>query len=89
MKRDTDTAIPKYLNLSLRRPHKWDGTRLLVDKENEKVTLWNRKGIDYTRRLPEVVEAAKHVLGDFTIDTEVVYINPKTGKEEFTPCQSL
>ena len=66
---------------------KWDGTRLLVDKENGKVTLWNRKGINYTRRLPEVVEAAEQIPGDFTIDTEAVYINPKTGREEFTPCQ--
>jgi len=67
--------------------HKWDGTRVLVIKENGEVTLQNRDGIIYTRRLPEVVEAAENIPGDFTVDTEVVYINPKTGREEFTPCQ--
>ena len=67
---------------------KWDGTRVFVIKENGQVTLQNRHGIIYTRRLPEVVEAAKHIpVNNFVIDAEVVYINPKTEKEEFTPCQ--
>ena len=80
-------------NLSdLKRPGfaaewKWDGTRVLVIKEKGQVTVQNRKGINYTRRLPEVVETAKHIQGDFVIDGEAVYINPKTGREEFTPCQ--
>lgn len=34
-----------------------------------------------------MVEVAKHIPGAFTVDTEVVYINPATGREEFTPCQ--
>ena len=66
---------------------KYDGTRLLIDKKKEAVTLQNRNGIDYTRRLPDVVAAAKKVPGSFTLDSEVVYINPVTGKVEFTPCQ--
>jgi len=66
---------------------KWDGTRVKIDKKNGKVTLINRHGIDYTHRLPEFVEAAKAIKGDFTIDTEAVYINPTTGEIEFTPCQ--
>jgi len=66
---------------------KWDGTRVKIDKKNGKVTLINRHGIDYTHRLPEFVEAAKAIEGDFTIDTEAVYINPTTGEIEFTPCQ--
>lgn len=66
---------------------KYDGTRLFIDKKKEAVTLQNRKGIDYTRRLPDVVAATKKVPGSFTLDSEVVYINPVTGKVEFTPCQ--
>ena len=67
---------------------KHDGTRVLVVKENGQVALQNRHGINYTRRLPEVVEAAKEIPVDsFVIDGEAVYINPQTGKEEFTPCQ--
>lgn len=68
---------------------KFDGTRVVIEKMKGVVTLWNRNGINYTRRLPEIVAAAESTSGDFTIDVEVVYINPRTGKVEFTPCQSL
>ena len=76
----------------LKRPNyaaewKWDGTRLVVQKEKDHVTLQNRNGIIYTRRLPEVTLAAEKILGTYTVDGEVVYINPETGKVEFTPCQ--
>jgi len=66
---------------------KFDGTRIKVVKENGQVTLVNRHGIIYTSRLPELVEAAKAIKGDFTIDAEAVYINPVTGQTEFTPSQ--
>lgn len=68
---------------------KFDGTRCLVIKEDNKVTLQNRHGIIYTRRLPELVLAMEKIPESFTIDGEVVYINPTTGEVEFTPCQSL
>jgi len=66
---------------------KWDGTRVVIVKEGNAVTLWNRDGINYTARLPEIVQAAKRIPGDFHMDGEAVYINPKTGEAEFTPCQ--
>lgn len=66
---------------------KLDGTRLLINKENGVVTLRNRHGIDYTKRLPEIVKAAQEIPCDFKIDGEAVFINPKTGKIEFTGCQ--
>lgn len=59
----------------------------MIIKEKGEVTLQNRHGIIYTVRLPEIVEAAKAIPGSFIIDGEVVYINPETGREEFTPCQ--
>ena len=67
---------------------KFDGTRVVIVKEGNAVTLWNREGINYTARLPEIVQAAKRIPGDFHMDGEAVYINPKTGEAEFTPCQS-
>jgi len=68
---------------------KFDGTRIKVVKEKGIVTLVNRHGIVYTSRLPELVEAAKAIKGDFTVDGEAVYVNPVTKEIEFTPCQSL
>lgn len=50
---------------------KWDGTRVKINKKNGIVTLLNRNQIDYTRRLTEIVDAAKAIKGDFTIDSEI------------------
>jgi len=66
---------------------KLDGTRGIIEKKNGVVHIQNRRGIDYTRRLPELVDAAQEIAGDFRIDGEIVWINPKTGEIEFTPCQ--
>jgi len=66
---------------------KLDGTRVLIIKENGVVTLQNRRGIIYTVRLPEIVKAAEAIPGDFKIDGEAVFVNPKTGKIEVTPNQ--
>lgn len=66
---------------------KFDGTRGLIIKRAGKVEIQNRDGVTYTRRLPELVQAASVILGDFTLDGEIVYIDPKTGRTEFTPCQ--
>jgi ATP-dependent DNA ligase len=68
-------------------PRKFDGTRVLAFSENGVVSLQNRHGIIYTFRLPEIVKALQQVHKSFVLDGEVVYINPKTGCEEFTPCQ--
>jgi len=66
---------------------KYDGTRCVVIKEKGEVTLQNRHGIPYTVRLPEIVDAAKAIPGSFIIDGEVLYVNPETGREEFTGSQ--
>lgn len=68
-------------------PRKWDGTRVLAILEDGTVILQNRRGIIYTIRLPEIVKALQPIRGKWTIDSEAVYINPKTGCEEFTPNQ--
>lgn len=66
---------------------KFDGTRVLIIKQNGRVRLQNRVGIDYTWRLTEFVDVAQGLRGDFILDGEAVYINPATGQVEFTPCQ--
>ena len=66
---------------------KWDGTRVLAINEDGSITLQNRHGVIYTIRLPDIVKALQPIRGKHIIDSEVVYINPKTGREEFTPCQ--
>ncbi|MEM2319950.1 MAG: ATP-dependent DNA ligase, partial [Candidatus Bathyarchaeia archaeon] len=77
----------------LKRPNfvcepKYDGTRVVAIKEKGGVVrLHNRHLIDYTVRLPEIVEEVKAIPGSFVLDGEVVWINPETGREEFTPCQ--
>ena len=66
---------------------KWDGTRVLAILDDGTVILQNRHGVIYTIRLPDIVKALQPIRGKHIIDSEVVYINPKTGREEFTPCQ--
>ena len=66
---------------------KWDGTRVLIIKENETIRLQNRHGVSYTVRLPEIVQAARKIPAkEFKIDGEAVFIN-SNGEVEFTPCQ--
>jgi bifunctional non-homologous end joining protein LigD len=66
---------------------KYDGTRAKAKKEQRKVSLISRDGIDYTARLPDVVEAMQRIKKDCEVDGEVIYVNPATGQTEFTPCQ--
>jgi ATP-dependent DNA ligase len=67
---------------------KWDGTRVLgINEEDGAITLQNRHGIIYTIRLPEIVKALKRLPEACIIDGEVVYIDPGTGEELFSPCQ--
>lgn len=66
---------------------KLDGTRGRMVKRGKIVLIMNRDGVAYQRRLPEAVHGGEEIPGDFEVDGEIVYINPATGKSEFTPCQ--
>lgn len=81
---DGDLDDLKRRNLAAEK--KYDGTCVLIIKEDDRVTLQNRHGIDYTIRLPEIADAAEELPNDFKIHGEAVYINPN-GEIEFTPCQ--
>jgi len=51
------------------------------------VVLQNRNGVIYTFRLSEIAKALKAIKGRWVIDSEVIYLDPNTGEELFTPCQ--
>ncbi|MBI2657625.1 hypothetical protein HYX08_02930 [Candidatus Woesearchaeota archaeon] len=52
---------------------KLDGIRLQLHKENEKITIFSKKGIDVTHRFVEIVNAAKIIPQDnFILDGEGV-----------------
>jgi ATP-dependent DNA ligase len=65
---------------------KLDGTRGLLIKTEKEFMIQNRRGINYTRRLPEITEEAKDIPGTFTVDGEICYFNTE-GISVFTPCQ--
>ena len=66
---------------------KLDGTRALLIK-TDSFMIQNRKGVNYTRRLPEITEEAENIQGTFKIDGEICWFNAE-GISVFTPCQSL
>lgn len=57
---------------------KADGTRVILEKmERELYVIYNRKGVYYTERLPEIIEAAKAIpAASFTLDGEIVWFDP-------------
>jgi ATP-dependent DNA ligase len=83
------TKLPELKIRGFVGERKYDGTRVLSIGEDGTIILQNRHGLIYTIRLPEIVAALKSIPGRWKIDGEVVWINPKTGQEEFTPCQSF
>ena len=62
--------------------HKYDGFRMLLNKKDEKITLFTRKLENVTNQFPDVVSAVeKNVKGEsFVLDSEIVGYDPKTKK---------
>jgi len=66
---------------------KYDGFRLLAEREEEKVRLRFRGGHDATRVLPEIADAIRALpFASFVLDGEVVVLDP-TGKPSFQGLQ--
>lgn len=65
---------------------KFDGTRAFLIKTKDSFMIQNRRGIDYTRRLPEITQEGKNVDETYVLDGELCYFNAE-GISEFTPCQ--
>ncbi len=69
--------------------HKYDGFRCLINKKDEKITLFSRRMENVTRQFPDVIESVKkYVKGkSFILDSEVVGYDKKTGK--YLPFQMI
>ncbi len=69
--------------------YKYDGFRMQVHKEDDKVIIFTRRLEEVTEQFPEVVEAVKeHVKAKTAIfDCEAVGFDSKTGK--YTPFQQI
>ncbi len=66
---------------------KLDGYRLLVRVADGKPTLFTRRGLDWTKRFPEIREALTAMAQDAVIDGEVVVLKPD-GTSDFSALQA-
>jgi bifunctional non-homologous end joining protein LigD len=56
---------------------KYDGYRILIDKQSNATTLWSRNGHDLTASFPEIARTADRLLpSDFLMDGELVVLDP-------------
>jgi bifunctional non-homologous end joining protein LigD len=68
---------------------KFDGYRLLCVKRGNDVRLLTRRGLDWSRRFPHLVDACRHLAIDQCIvDGEVVVLLPD-GRSDFQALQNL
>jgi len=58
--------------------YKYDGARIQLHRDGERVSVWTRRLSDVTRSLPDVVETARHELvgAPFILDGEVLALDP-------------
>src|SRR5215467_865327 len=57
--------------------YKYDGARIQLHRDGDRVGVWTRRLSDVTRSLPDVVEVVRHELGHapFILDGEVVALD--------------
>ena len=69
--------------------YKYDGFRLIIHKDKDKIILFTRRLEDVTKQFPEVIDyIQKYVKGhSFILDTEAVGFNKKT--KEYTSFQAI
>ncbi|MBX4212051.1 ATP-dependent DNA ligase [Candidatus Pacearchaeota archaeon] len=62
--------------------HKYDGFRMMINKNGKEISLFTRKLENVTKQFPDAVESVKsHIKGDsFILDCEAVGYDPKTNK---------
>ena len=68
---------------------KYDGFRILINKNNNAIVLYTRKLENVTRQFPDIVESVKKNINadSFIIDAEAVGYNPKT--KRYVPFQQI
>lgn len=67
---------------------KWDGYRAIADLRNDKVQLYSRNGLDFSRKFPRIHNALKLQTYEMVLDGEVVAYNSE-GKPSFQRIQHL
>ena len=66
---------------------KWDGYRILASILRGRIQLWSRNGIEWTGKLPELVEALANLeLDDARLDGEIIVVND--GRDDFNALQA-
>lgn len=77
---DLKTALKKFDRVALE--YKYDGARVQIHKDGDKITLFTRRLENVTRQFPDLVKFAKKGLKPkkCIVDGEILGINPKTDK---------
>ena len=82
---NADKPLSYYEKNGFVAERKWDGTRIEVEVIDGKPRIVNRRGIDYTTRLPEITKAFRGK-PDCILDGEAVYFD-ETGNDIFVGSQ--
>jgi DNA ligase-1 len=70
--------------------HKYDGFRMLINKNEGEISLFTRKLENVTSQFPDVIEAVKKIKADsFILDTEVVGWTEINGKKKYMPFEAI
>lgn len=77
---DLKTALKAYEYPILE--YKYDGMRIVIHKKSDKIWLFTRRLENVSNAFPDIVELCKKTIKakDCIVDTEVLGINPETGK---------
>jgi|TARA_B100002003_G_C14136423_1_gene546545 DNA ligase-1 len=86
--KDAKAALDR-VGIPAQAEYKYDGFRIQVHKDNDKVILYTRNLENVTKQFPEVVKYVKeYVKGkSFILDSEAVGFDPKTNK--YLPFQNI
>lgn len=65
---------------------KWDGYRILATIRNRRVRLWSRNGLEWTEKVPELVDALRSLgLASAQLDGEMIAL--RDGRDDFNALQ--
>jgi bifunctional non-homologous end joining protein LigD len=78
---DTTPSGPKWVH-----EVKFDGYRVQVHVESRSITVYTRRGEDWTKRFPHIAKAARH-LPECVIDGEAI-VPDEEGRSDFSALQS-
>lgn len=67
---------------------KWDGYRAIADLRNDKVQLYSRNGLDFSRKFPKIYNSLKLQSYEMVLDGEIVAYDAE-GKPSFQRIQHL